>query len=74
MKETDGLAVEGTRRRIDMMVKNAERGKDTGGWDFKRFMGDNWRADVLTPTQRTNCFNCHARQKAKDHVFSTFRK
>jgi hypothetical protein len=74
LKETDGNAVEGNRRRIDLMVKNAERGKDTDGWYFQRVMGDKWQEDVLTANERTNCFKCHARQKAKDYVFSTFRK
>ena len=74
MKEADGVAIEGTRRRIDVMVKNPERGKESGGWDFRRFIADNWRVDVLTPNERTDCFKCNTRQKTKDYVFSTFRK
>ncbi len=74
LKEADGVALEGTRRRIDVMVKNEARGKENGGWDFQRFMGDHWQVDVLTAKERTSCFNCHSKQKAKDFVFSTFRK
>src|SRR5262245_31661368 len=74
VKEANAITTEGSRRRIDLMVKNREQGKDTGGWVFQRFMCDNWHDDVLKPADRSSCFDCHKKQMQKDSVFSAFRK
>ena len=74
IKEFEGVTKESTRRRLDLMIKDGERGKDSGGWVFRRFMGANWREDALKPEERDGCFKCHARRKSADYVFSVYRK
>jgi Cytochrome P460 len=73
IKELEGVTKESTRRRLDLMIKDGKGGKDSGNWVFRRFMGDNWREDVLKPEERDGCFQCHTRRKGADYVFSVYR-
>jgi len=75
MKEGEGratgLLLEGERRFLDVMVKDAERYRITGGWGYEHFD----RADQtgrLTEAERGTCSACHAKAPA-DHVFSHIR-
>lgn len=68
--ETSGNTIEGRQRRVDMMVKNGERYRATGGWGFTRFDPAEGRAGELRPT----CFGCHSKQADHDFVFSRFRE
>ena len=72
-EEKDGVVSEGEVRRVDVMVKDAERYASTGGWGFQRFRGSDQTNGILTDSVRTTCFQCHAR--AADHglVFSRIR-
>ena len=67
-----GILLEGDRRALDVMVKNDQRYKDTGGWGFEHFERDSTAA-TLTADRRGKCFECHS-TAARDHVFSTIRK
>lgn len=64
--------VEGNRKVLAVMVKDSRKYAATGGWGFEAFAGGD-------PTQRTvkdaatECFQCHAAQKATDYVFSKWR-
>lgn len=73
MKESDGVSSEGTRRRVAVMVKDSARFRDSGGWGFEVFKGDE-----STPSLKANgkaaCFACHGKQSSNDLVFSKFRK
>ena len=73
-KETDGSTIEGSRQRIDVMVKDFKRFPATGGWGFERFLGDSETERPLTEEHRKLCFSCHEKRKSHDFVFSTFRK
>jgi hypothetical protein len=73
-RETAGVTVEGARQRIDMMVKDTQRFTASGGWGFERFTGDSRTDRPLTEENRTLCFTCHEKRKARDYVFSEFRK
>ena len=73
-KELNGATLEGPRKRIDVMVKDAQRFPSTGGWGFERFLRDSETEPALTAEQKTTCFSCHERRKAQDYVFSTLRK
>jgi hypothetical protein len=66
--------MEGTRRRIDVMVKDSKRYAASGGWGFGRFMGDDRERDVLTSEIREACYQCHEKRKAQGFVFSGLRK
>ena len=70
-KEANGVTSAGPRRRLAVMVKNAERYRETGGWGFEIFKGDDHTAS-LTPQARADCFACH--KNGRDSVFSELPK
>ena len=61
--KADGITFEEQRRRTDMMVKDDIKSRDTGGWEFRQFIGTDRRSAKLTASQRANCFECPNRQK-----------
>jgi len=70
--EAEGAYVEGARKVVAVMQKDASRYKSTGGWGFQAFKGGQAaEATVTDPTGQ--CFSCHQSQKDSDFVFSTFR-
>jgi hypothetical protein len=71
--EKDGLITEGVRRRIDMMVKDGDRYKATGGWGYERYMGTASKVGVLDNAGQTGCSACHARAQDHGSVFSRMR-
>jgi hypothetical protein len=66
-----GLVFETERRAIDVMVKNNDLYKETSGWGFEQFKGDE-RTGVLTDSRRKQCHDCHSTQK--NSVFTALRK
>ena len=70
--DATGILLEGARRSLDVMVKDDRLYKETGGWGFEHFDGDN-PAGQLTSEQRTQCYQCHSKRKDRDHVFSVIR-
>lgn len=68
---TRGLTLEGDRRSLDVMMKDARIYKDTGGWGFEHFDGDDKTAKLDT-SRRAKCQECHAQAK-RDFVFSSLR-
>jgi hypothetical protein len=74
IKTTDGLTLEGPARRLDVMVKDSQRYRDTGGWGFARFKGEDRMDGTLTAEAQRSCFACHDKRKDRDAVFSEFRK
>ena len=70
----NGLTLEGPARRVDVMVKDSQRYRETGGWGFARFKGDNRQDGALGPEAQRSCFACHDKRKDHDAVFSEFRK
>ena len=67
-----GLQLEGERRAVDVMVKDDRLYKDTGGWGFEHFNGNN-RTGTLTTDARGKCFACHGKQTDRDSVFGRIR-
>ena len=74
LSEKGGVSTEGTRRRIDVMVKDSKLYAATGGWRFGRFMADDHEHNVMTPDLHKACVQCHEKQKAHGMVFSEYRK
>jgi hypothetical protein len=73
LNEKSGVATEGARRRIDVMVKDSKLYAATGGWGFGRFMGDDHDHDIVTTGVSKTCYQCHESQKAHGLVFSALR-
>jgi len=65
-------STEGPRKRVDVMLKDAQRFKDTGGWGYESFMLES-RTGALTTETAKACATCHANRKDHDSVFSTVR-
>lgn len=73
-KEKDGVAAEGKRQRIDVMLKDSRKFATSGGWGFERFLGDSATERPLTEEHRKECFDCHEQRNAHDLVFSEYRE
>ena len=73
-KEIAGNTIEGPTRRVDVMVKQSELRRTTGGWEFMSFPGGNPTGGKLTAERQAACAACHANRKDHDFVFSEFRK
>ncbi|HYP05534.1 MAG TPA: cytochrome P460 family protein, partial [Bryobacteraceae bacterium] len=54
-----GIVLEGERRRVEVMVKNSRLYRDTGGWGFEAFEGDE-QAGKLQARGRAECHTCHS--------------
>jgi len=72
MSDKEGAFVEGSRRQVDVMVKDSKRFAATGGWGFQRFVKDSKteRSTEVTPQQ---CFACHNQLKKDELVLSSYR-
>ena len=74
IKEVAGNTIEGPTRRVDVMVKQSELYRTTGGWEFMSFPGGNPANGKLTVERQAACGACHAKRNDHDFVFSEFRK
>jgi hypothetical protein len=70
--KTQGITVEGARKRLAVMVKNDKRYASTGGWGFEVFKADS-QAGSLGADARNACFECH-QTAPRELVFSELRK
>ena len=64
---------EGKRRLVDVMVRNTKLYGATGGWGYEEFKGDSKTDRAIRSLAATACYNCHAKQKTNDNVFSQLR-
>ena len=71
VSHVDGSYVQGGRKAIPVMVKNARRYASTGGWGFQAWAGGDPAKPLVTDPVKS-CFTCHAPQKANDFTFSTY--
>jgi hypothetical protein len=67
----DGSYVQGPRKAIPVMVKDARKYASTGGWGFQAWAGGDPKKPLVTDAA-TMCFACHTPQKASDYTFSTY--
>jgi hypothetical protein len=72
-KAGGGAIEEGARKVVGVMVKDAGKWKDTGGWGFEGFKGDSKTERAVGGNAKAACFECHTQVKAADHVFSRWR-
>lgn len=69
-RQVGGTWTEGSRKLVDVMVKDKRQYAATGGWAFEEFKGDSETDRTLTPEAKVACYNCHTSQKSRDLVFS----
>ncbi|MBI5100955.1 MAG: cytochrome P460 family protein [Nitrospirae bacterium] len=63
-------------QRIEFMMRDSERFKDTGGWGYARFVYDS-ATDAYKPYGKdasfaSECFQCHTLVKDRDYVFTKY--
>ncbi len=62
--EFEGAFIPGAPQRVEIMVKDAKRYAETGGWGFGRFVEGKPAAEA----EHKTCFPCH-KANVKDHDF-----
>lgn len=73
--DSSAALFEGKRKYIDVMIKNAEQYKTTGGWGYEEFDQDSKTTRRVALVNGQNpCFNCHKGQANNDFVFSKYRE
>ena len=71
--EKDKTIQEGDRKLVGVMLKDAKKYAETGGWGFEGFAGDS-KTERLVSDGGKSCFGCHASEQKTDYVFSEYRK
>ncbi|MBS1805297.1 MAG: cytochrome P460 family protein [Acidobacteria bacterium] len=71
-QQTNGVISEGERRRVDVMIKDSNLYKGTGGWRFERFFGDQQTENAIHDSG-SSCFQCHSKADKHGFVFSQLR-
>lgn len=71
-RRDNNAVVEGARKVVGVMVRDARRWPDTGGWGFEAFKDDG-RTRLVGSQAKEACFNCHTGEGARDFVFSRYR-
>lgn len=68
---TDGTYVEGERKALAVMVRNAKKYAATGGWGFQAWIAGDAKKPIVTDPAK-QCFACHTQKKDHQYVFSTY--
>jgi hypothetical protein len=70
----DGSYLEGDKKAVTVMVKDAKRYPTTGGWGFQVWAGGNPSKPLVPDANHAvqACFACHTPQKSQDYTFSTY--
>ena len=69
----DHAIVEGKRKVLGVMHKDASKFASTGGWGFEGFVGDSKTVRAVGANAATACYGCHTAQKQNGYVFSGYR-
>jgi hypothetical protein len=70
----DGSYVEGNKKAVTVMVKDAKKYAMTGGWGFQVWAGGDPSKPLVPDAVHAvqACFTCHIPQKDQDYTFSTY--
>jgi hypothetical protein len=68
-QQKSGVIFEGDRRRVDVMIKDSNLYKSTGGWRFERFFANDLTQDAVHDAG-ASCFSCHTNAKTHGFVFT----
>lgn len=66
--------VEGARKVVGVMHRDAKRHAATGGWGYEGFAGDSRTERVVGGNAAQACHACHTQRKEQDYVFSSLRR
>ena len=70
--DAKGLVLEGTRRFLEVMVKDDRLYGETSGWGFERYEAEE-TSGRLTMTERSQCHQCHSKRQDRDLVFTSLK-
>ncbi len=63
-------------QRVEFMIKDSKKFKDSAGWGFARFVKDQktgkYKVFGKSPKDYAQCFSCHKLVKQKDFVFTDY--
>jgi Cytochrome P460 len=70
----DGSYVEGNKKAVTVMVKDAKKYATNGGWGFQVWAGGDPSKPLVPDAAHATqaCFACHTPQRAHDYTFSTY--
>ncbi len=70
----DGSYVEGAKKAVTVMVKDAKKYSTNGGWGFQVWLGGDTSKPLVPDAAHATqaCFVCHTPQKDQDYTFSTY--
>lgn len=71
VKVERNAVLEGPRKLVGVMLKDAKKFAATGGWGFEGFKGDT--RERLVTDGGAACFACHKTQQASGFVYAKFR-
>ena len=60
--------------QVEFMVKDAKKYKETGGWGFARFVGNELKPYGKDATFVGECFGCHLPVADNDYLFTKYAK
>jgi len=66
--------VPGDFAQVEFMVKDAKRYKETGGWGFARFLGNELKPYGKDAGFVKECFQCHIPMANSDYLFTKMVK
>ena len=66
--------VPGAFAQVEFMVKDAKKYKDTGGWGFARFVGNELKPYGKDASFVSECFGCHIPVANNDYLFTKMVK
>jgi hypothetical protein len=64
----------GAFAQVEFMVKDAKKYKDTGGWGFARFVGNELKPYGKDASFAGECFGCHIPVASNDYLFTKIVK
>ena len=64
--------VPGAFSQVEFMIKNSAKFRETGGWGFARFVGNELKPYGKNSSFVMECFGCHQPVKGNDYVFTGF--
>lgn len=72
-KSADSTIMEGNRKVLGVMRRDARKYAATGGWGYEGFKGDSMTERAVGQNAASACHQCHIAQKDSAFIFSKLR-